>query len=41
MAQREETHTEETQAKQQVTNPAEENLISTHTPREGIETENP
>ena len=36
MAQREETH-----AEQQVTNPAEENLIPTHTLREGIETENP
>ena len=41
MVKRVETHTEETQAEQQVTNPAEENIISTHTPREGIETENP
>ena len=33
-------HTEETHAKQQVTNPAKENLIPTHTPREVIEIEN-
>ena len=39
--QREEIHTEETHAEQQVTNPVEENLIPTHTPREEIEAENP